>query len=207
VANTWEYKTLTFVGDTTGTWIKDNGPGLLLGIQLSAGSGYQTSSINTWAGTAYFTTSGQTNFMASSGSTFYITGVQLEKGTTASSFEYRSYGKELMLCQRYYQRFENLVSDPNGSVGTGSVWTSTVYFMVLPYTVPVRALPTGSSSASNSITLLVNGAAKQASAVTFQQYSKVAVEVLGTSSSMTAGQAGFVRFTAAADFLALSAEL
>jgi hypothetical protein len=135
VANTWEYKTLTFVGDTTGSWIKDNGPGLHLGIQLSAGSGYQTSSTNTWAATAYFTTSGQTNFMATTGNTFYITGVQLEKGSTASSYEFRSYGKELLLCMRYYQpmpQWQWYIYNINGAGTLGS--------MTLP--VPMRLTPT-----------------------------------------------------------------
>ena len=119
VANTWEYKTLTFVGDTTGTWIKDNGPGLHLGIQLSAGSGYQTSSTNTWAGTAYFTTSGQVNWMATTSNTFYITGVQLEKGSTASSYEFRSYQKELMLCQRYYSVIGQVYATSYSSASLG----------------------------------------------------------------------------------------
>jgi hypothetical protein len=207
-ANTWEYKTVTIPGDTTGTWLTTNGVGCVVIFSLGIGSGTYVGTAGAWNGTtSAIIPSGTTSVVGTNGATFYITGVQIENGTQATAFDYRPYGTELALCQRYFQKFENLVSDPNGSVGTGSVWTSTVYFMVLPYTVPMRALPTGSSSASNSITLLVNGAAKQASAVTFQQYSKVAVEVLGTSSSMTAGQAGFVRFTAAADFLALSAEL
>jgi hypothetical protein len=107
VANTWEYKTITFAGDITGTWFKDNRFGLALGVSFAMGTTYQGTA-NTWTASAVFTTSSQTNFMATSGNTFYITGVQLEKGTTASSFEFRSYGKELMLCQRYYEKSYNI---------------------------------------------------------------------------------------------------
>lgn len=207
VANTWEYKTITFAGDITGTWLKGNTTGLVLGVSFAMGTTYQGTA-NTWAATAYFTTSGQTNFMATSGNTFYITGVQLEKGTTASSFEFRSYGKELMLCQRYYQRFENITGgEASGSVATGTVWTSTTCFTVVPYITTMRALPTGSFSRVQAITLLVAGAAKESSAITIQQFSKQAFEIVGTISSSTAGQAGFTRFTGSTDFIALSAEL
>jgi hypothetical protein len=99
--DTWETKTITFSGDITGTWQKTNSIGIVLGIQLSAGTDYQGTA-NTWTAGAVFTTSSQTNFMATNGATFYITGVQLEKGSTATAFDYRPYGTELQLCQRYY---------------------------------------------------------------------------------------------------------
>jgi len=133
VANTWEYKTITFAGDITGTWFKDNKFGLALGVSFAMGTTYQGTA-NTWAATAYFTTSGQTNFMATSGNTFYITGVQLEKGTTASSFEFRSYGTELMLCHRYYYQTPNF---PNGAQiwgisGTIATGTSSYHRVAIP---------------------------------------------------------------------------
>ena len=70
---------------------------------LGNGTTYQTSSANTWIAGNYLSTSSQTNWISTNGATFYITGVQLEKGSTATSFDYRPYGTELALCQRYYQ--------------------------------------------------------------------------------------------------------
>ena len=142
-ANTWEQKTVTFVGDTTGTWLKTNLTGLVLGVTFATGSTYQGTA-NTWAATAYFTTSSQTNWMATSGNTFYLTGVQLEAGTTASPFEYRQYGTELFLCQRYYVEIPNIsgtstgVGRINGTVN-GTAGNPIVGNIYLP--VPMRAAP------------------------------------------------------------------
>ena len=101
-ANTFEYKTITIDGDTTGTWLTDNSTGIFLTWSLGVGSTYQGSS-GVWSAANYFSTTGATNLIATSGATFYITGVQLEKGSTATSFDYRPYGTELALCERYFE--------------------------------------------------------------------------------------------------------
>jgi hypothetical protein len=101
-AGTWEYKTVTIAGDTSGTWGKDNTTSLVLVFDLGSGSNFQGTA-DTWASTQYRTTSGCVQPITTSGSTWYVTGVQLEKGSTATSFDYRPYGTELALCQRYYQ--------------------------------------------------------------------------------------------------------
>ena len=102
-ANTFETKTITILGDTSGTWLTDNGVGLTLWFSLGTGSTY-TGTAGAWnAGTTYGAT-GQVNLIGTNGATFYITGVQLEKGSTATSFDYRPYGTELALCQRYWEK-------------------------------------------------------------------------------------------------------
>jgi hypothetical protein len=104
-ANTWEYKTVVIPGDTSGTWLTDNGVGIRVGFGLGAGSD-RTASVG-WSTPAVSNTktkvTGGVDWIATSGATFYITGVQLEKGSTATPFEFRSIGTELALCQRYYE--------------------------------------------------------------------------------------------------------
>ena len=103
-ANTWEYKTQTIAGDTTGTWVGGtNGIGAYLILALGAGS-TRSGTAGAWAGVDVNSVTGATSVVGTNGATFYITGVQLEVGTVATPFERRSYGQELALCQRYYYR-------------------------------------------------------------------------------------------------------
>ena len=104
VADTWEYKTLTFPGDITGTWLTDSGIGIRLAFDLGSGSGTPTGAGDSWITTNATRTSNQTDFVSNSGATFYITGVQLEVGETATPFEHESIGESLMKCWRYYYK-------------------------------------------------------------------------------------------------------
>ena len=107
-ANTWEYKTITIPGDTTGTWVQDNGTGLsIVLISLGIGSTYETSNVTTWESAATFGVSGTTYIIGNLNATFNITGVQFETGTVATPFEHRSYTDELARCQRYYFKLSN----------------------------------------------------------------------------------------------------
>jgi hypothetical protein len=103
-ANTWEYKSITVPGDTSGTWTTDNTAGLRVGFNLGSGSNFN-GTLNTWgtAGAGRGAFSGVTAPLTVSGATWQISGVQIEIGKTATPFEYRSYTQELALCQRYYQ--------------------------------------------------------------------------------------------------------
>jgi hypothetical protein len=102
-ANTWEYKTITIAGDTSGTWLTDNQVGLEIGFSLGCGSaGLGTP--GAWAtATNIFGATGQVNLVGTSGATFYITGVQLEVGTKATPYEMQIYSDQLAQCQRYYE--------------------------------------------------------------------------------------------------------
>lgn len=102
-ANTWEYETITIAGDTTGTWATNNSTGVELNLSIGAGPDRSVAA-GSWGTSLAYAATGQTNLFATSGATFYITGVQLEKGSNATSFEYRQYGQELALCQRYFEK-------------------------------------------------------------------------------------------------------
>jgi hypothetical protein len=132
-ANTWEQKTITIAGDTSGTWNTTNGIGIAITWGLGAGATYTGGSAS-WGGTFYNQPSGSVNLVSTNGATFYITGVQLEVGTQATSFEYRQYTTELQLCQRYCELLDNR------SFG---LWVSATQLRVYPkYQVRKRATTT-----------------------------------------------------------------
>jgi len=101
-ANTWEKITKTFQLDTSGTWLTTNGIGLKLMLDLGSGTTYQGTA-DAWGGANYHTASSSVQLIATGSATWYITGIQLEVGETATPFEHRSYGDELARCQRYYE--------------------------------------------------------------------------------------------------------
>ena len=109
-ANTWEKKTVTFPASTSGTINDDNGRGIHVLWVLSAGTTYSSGTLNTtWASwTNANTAPGQPNILDSTSNNFYLTGVQLEVGDTATTFEHRSFGEELSLCYRYYYKLGKL---------------------------------------------------------------------------------------------------
>jgi hypothetical protein len=141
-ANTWEYKTITIAGDTSGTWLTDNSIGMFLSFGLGTGTSL-SGTPGSWQASALLNATGATSVVGTSGATFYITGVQLEVGTQSTNFEYRDYGRELIMCQRYYYQ-------TTGS-RTGTTGPFAISFFninpdniggVAPYPVTMRASPT-----------------------------------------------------------------
>ena len=149
-ANTWEYKTITVAGDTTGTWIgATNG----MGIKIFWGLGSGASVSNTagaWAAGNFTSATGATSVVGTNGATFYITGVQLEVGSTATSFDYRPYGTELALCQRYF------VGTGFGNMGiclnTTNLWNISHTFPVQMRATPTLYGYTGTLGTTNAMT-------------------------------------------------------
>ena len=117
-ANTWEQKTITVSGDTTGTWATDNSTGLQVVFDLGSGTS-RAGTANTWSANDYRKVTGSVNLIGTNAATLYITGVQLEKGSTATSFDYRPYGTELALCQRYFEKSYNIGTVPGTNTTTG----------------------------------------------------------------------------------------
>lgn len=159
-ANTWEQKTVTIAGDTSGTWLTTNGRGMAVIFSLGAGSTFLKAA-GSWGAGEYAGVTGQTNLVGTSGATLYITGVQLEAGTTASPFEYRQYGTELALCQRYYEKSYNQSQVPGSTSSVlamrtavvgfgGSEYGNVVTFKVSKRTNPTMTFYTNTSGASGT---------------------------------------------------------
>ena len=139
-ANTWEKKTITIAGDTTGTWVgATNGTGMNVYFSMGTGSTY-TGTANAWATGLYLAPTGSTNFVSTNAATMYLTGVQLEKGSQATSFDFRPYTTELQLCQRYC--YKNLSGNFAGyQSGTANLEAT------IPIPVSMRATPSASGTA------------------------------------------------------------
>jgi hypothetical protein len=146
-ANTWTQISVTIAGDTSGTWTTNNSTGLTVFFGLGVGSTF-SGTAGAWAGANLFSATGATSVVGTSGATFYITGVQLEKGTTATSFDYRPYGTELQLCQRYYE-FSG-TANKHGMLYDGSLYIGQVFFHVTKRTSPT-VTSTGGTGAINTI--------------------------------------------------------
>jgi hypothetical protein len=181
-ADTWEYKTITVAGDQSGTWLTTNGIGLNLRFCLGAVASYRNTA-GSWVAGDFWGPTGGVNLVGTNGATFYITGVQLEKGSTATSFDYRPYGTELALCQRYYQKYPDCII----SGGYAASGTTTYSLHFLP--VELRTSPTWSlsnfvnSSAGNAT---INFASSKlvrfavVTSVTGPYFSTFAAETTGT---------------------------
>ena len=151
VADTWTYITLTVPGCTTDTWGSTNALGLTIYFDLGVGSTYSAAVTGSWGTGNIFGLTGGIKFSATNAATFYVTGVQLEKGSTATSFDYRPYGTELALCQRYFQ-FAGFAFF--GSVVSGS--TTTIEGSQM-YQIPMRSTPSGSITSGVSAAIRMNG--------------------------------------------------
>ena len=149
-ANTFEYKTITIAGDTSGTWLSDNGAGIRLVFSLGVGSSF-LGTAGAWAGSVLLGATGETPLIATNGATFYITGVQLEPGTVATPFERRSYGQELALCERYYQKLLAGVTVPSTTI-TGNYAFATP-FRVVPRTSGTSLVSYANTSYANASSL------------------------------------------------------
>ena len=147
-ANTWEYKTITVAGPTAGTWIgATNGVGMNVWLGLGVGSTY-SGTAGSWSASGFYSATGATSVVGTNGATFYITGVQLEKGSTATSFDVRPYTTELQLCQRYYQH----INPTDTQYVSAGRWGSNAIGFSIPTIVSLRASPTIASAGTFSVT-------------------------------------------------------
>ena len=200
-ANTWEQKSITIAGDTSGTWLTTNGLGLRVTFSLGVGSTYR-STAGSWSANNYISVTGETQVVGTNGATFYITGVQLEIGSTATPFERRMYGQELALCQRY---LPSVLGATNHF--PAMAYSATGCLAMITFPVTARTAPTGItvSSASHFIAWKSNSAnAGNPSSITFNAGGPYTgcVDVSGfAASSFTAGNMTTLQFNNSSDYI------
>ena len=206
-ANTWEYKTVTIAGDTSGTWLKTNGIGLLVFLSLGAGSTY-SGTAGAWAGATYTSATGATSVVGTNGATFYITGVQLEVGSTATSFDYLDYGRSLIQCQRYYAKMGTGGYSNYTALASGVATATNSGNLFVKYPVTMRASATiaysnvAYSYAAGTLTAVSSAGA------TYAGTDSMLAQPVATGASMTIGYACLLMANNnSAGFIELSAEL
>jgi hypothetical protein len=152
-ANTWEKKTVTIAGDTSGTWLTTNGIGVVVNFDLGTGTD-NTGTAGAWVGAGNIGADSTVQLASTLNATWYITGVQLEKGTTATSFDYRPYGTELQLAQRYFTKLNNDGSGGDVTWAIGMQQNSTTSLFHIAFPVPMRAEPTITTVSTNATDLI-----------------------------------------------------
>jgi hypothetical protein len=150
---TWERKTITFPADATGAFDNDNALSLYVFWWLAAGTTFTSGTLNTtWASaTSANRAVGQTNLGAATNNYWQVTGVQLETGSQATAFEFKSFGQDLRECQRYYWRSTGGQSFSKYS--TGYAWNTTNSSFTLVNPVNMRVAPTAVESSNLAITI------------------------------------------------------
>jgi hypothetical protein len=204
-ANTWEYKTVTIAGDTTGTWPTDNtGWGR---VNWSIGSGSNTvSTAGSWQAANYEGVTGQTQIISTLSATWQVTGVQLEAGSVATPFERRPYGTELALCQRYYYQHAN---GEGQYIGAGWAYSASAVYLAIHFPVTMRSKPTALvSNFTDAYRFWVNGAGNAVNTFTTLTNGNVNTLTLVSAglSGFTGGQAGGW-YSELGSFIGFSSEL
>jgi hypothetical protein len=207
-ANTWTSASVTIAGDTSGSWTQTNGAGIYVNFDLGSGTS-RVGTAGAWAGATYWGASGCQSIVATNGATFYITGVQLEVGSTATSFDYRPYGTELALCQRYYYKFKSTGSGVDYALGYAL--SSTGFRDITAFPVTMRTVPSSleQTGTASDYSIRAPAGTVTCSAVPFYYggTANVALTEYTVSSGLTTGQGSSSRFANSNAYVAWSAEL
>jgi len=208
VSNTWEYKTITFPGDTTNVFDNDNAFSLSLHFYLGMGSNFTSGVLQTtWANyVAANRAVGQVNIADNTANDFLITGVQLEAGEQASGFEFMPIDADLARCLRYYF---NLVNGTDNEIGIGAYISATELNNIIQFPVLMRASPTlDIVTGTNYYKINRSGATDSFNSFTIARATTRNCLIYNSSEiSGTAGQAGETLSGNASAFLSFTAEL
>ena len=185
-ANTWEYKTVTFAGDTGGTINDDNGEGLRLQWHIAAGSDLTSTDATSWgaySGDRWAYGHAQNSIATTASATFQLTGCKIEVGSTATPFQHESYGENLAKCHRYFRKSEHVSGAGYHSFGTATAFGSTTASGSLYYG-HMRTNPTLAQSGGN---LYGAGGNHAISALSTSYFGTERAFVNITSSGLTSG--------------------
>jgi hypothetical protein len=185
-ADTWEQKSITIAGDTTGTWLTTTGIGIRVFFGLGVGPD-RSGTAGAWAASNLQSATGAVSVIGTLNATWYVTGVQLEKGSTATSFDYRPYGTELALCQRYFVKTNTSNIQRCGGLW-GTTYTSTAGHLTGLLPVPMRTAPTVSAGGTSNTFYMSN--VNATSAGTFGTFSTSELTIDAEVSSMSASSTG-----------------
>jgi hypothetical protein len=206
-AATWEKKTVTIPGETSGTWLVDNGAGMGVVFTFAAGTTIQTTA-NTWATGNFIATSSIGNLLSSATQEVRISGVQVEKGSTATDFDFRSYGQELALCQRYYQT--TALSGSATVYEAASGHSGATQFPVWMRSSPTAAIISGATASiryPNGLSPQDNNCSNPSLANAITDPKGMWTQVPGTWGAVTSGAVGVWGRTPSGHFISLSSEL
>jgi|9_EtaG_2_1085328.scaffolds.fasta_scaffold21260_3 hypothetical protein len=205
-SDTWEYKTITFPADTSGTLDDDNARSLILQWWLAAGSNYTSGTLNTtWSSvTAANRVVGQVNALDSASNNFLVTGVQLEVGSSVTDFEHEDAGTTLSKCQRYYWQ----VAGTSLLVGQGFYYSSSEVDCIVNFPQTMRATPTFTPSNNSGDFGFMNNSDNFDTWTAQQFFDGSRVNVYITSGvSGTAGYSGYIRMLNSTSKIQFDAEL
>ena len=207
-ANTWQQVTATITGATAGTWNTTNGDGLELWIDLGSGSNYQTSTYNSWiySNQNALSSASQVGFAQTNGATFYITGVQLEVGSSATGFEYRIYSTELANCQRYYYQTPASTVYISRSCAGQAYSTSGFEGAIFSFPVSMRTSPTLINSGLTLYSPYLGRVSSAGTIAVYQSFVDSAIIATTGASSFTAGGMYYVAGNSSA-YAGFNAEL
>jgi hypothetical protein len=191
-ANTWESKTLTFVGNTATAINNDNGGGLHVNFFLTAGTSYTTGSNGAWGAATNWAANHAANIIGTVNSTFFITGVQVEVGETATDFEHLPHDVQLQRCQRYFTKFGG--DDAFSPFGSGMWKTGTVASLILTFPTKMNHEPTMTIANATATHLRQAGTAPNTSAIALDVSSTLACMYNATVSSGGSAGEGTVHF-------------
>jgi hypothetical protein len=210
-ASTWEYKTVTIPGDTSGTWLTTNGIGIQ--VVFNFGQAATAQAANAWTTSANArAVTGSVSLGTTNNATWQVTGVQLEAGSVASPFERRDYGRELMMCQRYYYRQTSQAAG-DYFVPNAYAISTTQAFGYNTFPVPMRTRPTaleqsGTAADYNVVRCGLGTNANCSSVPTFGVANLTSAQTVFTvSSGLSNGTAGSVQANNTNAYLGWSAEL
>jgi hypothetical protein len=207
-ADTWEQKSVTIAGETSGTWLTDTGVGIRVTFGLGVGPD-RSGTAGAWNSNNNQSATGAVSVIGTLNATWYITGVQLEVGSVATPFERRPFGAELILCQRYYYRVNGTESGDRFAMAFND--STTIATSLFHFPVTMRAKPTALEQSGTASDYSI---AHQTTATTCSSVPSLANALFNTStvslqvsSGLTAGQASQARAATTSAFFAWSAEL